>query len=248
MKSNRFSPGEVAMLWFDLDDTLWDMAGNSVICLREVYDTRGLSRYFDSPARWDDVYHRINSGLWEQYGRAEISRDFLRSERFARPLRLAGVPDEEAAAMAAELDGYYLSLLGAKTRLVPGASDALARLRGLGYRMGIVSNGFREVQYNKLRSGGIDSYFDTVVLSDDAGYNKPDPRFFAYAEAQAGSEGRLNVIVGDNPVADVRGALDAGWSAVWYDPGHHDPADCFGEEGPQPAAQIDSLDRLADLF
>lgn len=244
----RFSVEEVAVVWFDLDDTLWDMSGNSAECLREVYDSRGLSRYFDSPKQWDEVYHRINAGLWEQYSRAEITRDYLRSERFARPLRLAGAGDGEAAALAAELDGYYLRLLGAKKRLMPGADEILKLLQSRGYRMGIVSNGFREVQYNKLRSGGIDGYFDIVVLSDDAGHNKPDPRFFAYAEAQAGSERGLNVIIGDNAVTDIKGGLEAGWSAVWYAPGHNDGEAGSDGDGLKPAARIDHLGQLADLF
>lgn len=243
-----FSPDEVTMLWFDLDDTLWDMAGNSVLCLRELYDTRGLSRYFDSPEHWDEVYHRINGGLWEQYSRSEITRDYLRSERFARPLRLAGVGAGEAAEMAAEFDVYYLQLLGAKTRLMPGAAEILTWLRERGYRMGIVSNGFREVQYNKLRSGGIDSFFDIVVLSDDAGYNKPDRRFFTYAEEQAGSADGLNVIIGDNPVTDIKGALEAGWRAVWYDPGRKDDGAAFDGGGQKPVARIEHLGQLRDLF
>lgn len=238
------------MLWFDLDDTLWDMTGNSVICLRQLYETRSLDRYFDSPQQWDEVYHRINASLWEQYGRAEITRDFLRSERFARPLRLAGVDAAEADAMSAEFDTYYLQLLGSKTGLVDGAREALVYLRGRGYRMAIVSNGFHEVQYNKLRSSHIDGFFDLVVLSDDAGYNKPDARFFRYAERQAATEGSLNVIVGDNPVADIRGAIDAGWNAVWFDPSHSADTSVVDEVSDRGrlTACVSSLSKLRDIF
>lgn len=214
----RYTPASVGMLWFDLDDTLWDMTGNSVLCLREIYDRFQLGRYFSGPAEWDEIYHRINAALWERYSAGEISRAFLRSERFAAPLRLVGVAPAEAEKMSADLDVSYLSLLGAQSGLIDGASEILQWLRARGYRMGIVSNGFREVQYNKLRSSSIDTFFDEVVLSDDAGYNKPDRRFFAYAESRAGSGRGLNVIVGDNPVTDIRGALEAGWDAVWFDP------------------------------
>lgn len=206
------------MIWFDLDDTLWDMTGNSVVCLRELYEAHKLGRFFDSPEQWDEVYHRINSGLWEQYSRGEITRDFLRVERFARPLRLVGVAEDDALAMSEIFDKEYLDRLGSKTALIDGARELLECLKSAGCRLGIVSNGFREVQYRKMKSSGIDGYFDIVVLSDDAGVNKPDVRFFRYAEERAGTQSERNIIIGDNFHTDILGALSAGWDAVWYNP------------------------------
>ncbi|MDE5554631.1 MAG: YjjG family noncanonical pyrimidine nucleotidase [Muribaculaceae bacterium] len=204
------------MLWFDLDDTVWDMSGNSVLCLRELYESQGLGRWFESHEQWDEIYHKINRELWEQYGRGDITRDYLRSERFARPLRIGGVPPADAEVMAVTFDKLYLDSLGQKTALVDGARELLDYLSERDYKMGIVSNGFREVQYNKLRSSGIDRYFDPVVLSDDAGINKPDRRFFDYAMERAGSRDKHNIIIGDNLTADIQGALDAGWEAIWF--------------------------------
>lgn len=208
----------ISMLWFDLDDTLWDMNGNSIICLRELYDAHDLGRFFKDHEEWDRIYHRINFELWDQYSRGEITRDFLRSERFSRPLREVGVDPKIADELSAKFDTEYLARLGSKTALVPGALELLRNLQAKGYRMGIVSNGFREVQFNKLRSSGIDGFFDVVVLSDDAGYNKPDRRFFEYAERKAGTVGKRNVIVGDNLLTDIKGALAAHWDAVWFNP------------------------------
>ena len=45
----RFADPSSMMLWFDLDDTLWDMSGNSVVCLRELYESQRLDRVFASP-------------------------------------------------------------------------------------------------------------------------------------------------------------------------------------------------------
>ncbi|MDE7458490.1 MAG: YjjG family noncanonical pyrimidine nucleotidase [Muribaculaceae bacterium] len=213
------------MLWFDLDDTIWDMSGNSVICLRELYESQGLDRWFDSHVEWDEVYHRVNRELWAQYGRGDITREFLRSERFARPLRIGGVSEGDAEKMAADFDSLYLDSLGRKTALIDGARETLDYLQSRGYRMGIVSNGFREVQYNKLRSSTIDGYFDPVVLSDDAGVNKPHRRFFDYAVERAGSQAMRNIIIGDNLSADIAGAVDAGWGAIWFNPGRDVPGD-----------------------
>lgn len=233
-----------SMLWFDLDDTLWDMSGNSVICLRELYDSQNLGRWFSSPAEWDDIYHSVNRELWERYSHGDISRDFLRSERFARPLRMAGVDDDEALRMSARFDKLYLDSLGQKTALLPEARLTLDSLSERGYRLGIVSNGFREVQYNKLRSSGIDGYFDPVVLSDDAGVNKPDKRFFEYAEQRAASTNLHNIIIGDNFATDITGALAAGWSAIWFDNGNRNQDFTI----PDNSEIITRLSELTELF
>ncbi|MDE6703536.1 MAG: YjjG family noncanonical pyrimidine nucleotidase [Muribaculaceae bacterium] len=213
---NILSNPAQSMLWFDLDDTIWAMTDNSVVCLRELYDSQRLDRWFATPEEWDEVYHRINHELWSQYSRAEISRDFLRTERFARPLRIGGASDEEALEMSKALDKLYLELLGSKTALIDGARELLDALSERGYRMGIVTNGFREVQYNKMKSSDIEKYFDVVVLSDEIGINKPDRRFFDYAVSKASTEHINNIMIGDNYATDIVGALGAGWEAVWF--------------------------------
>ena len=115
-------------------------------------------------------------------------------------------------------DKAYLSRLGRKTALVDGARDFLDYLRGRGYGLGVLSNGFKEVQYDKMRSGGIADYFDVVVLSDEIEVNKPDRRLYDYALVKAGSADRVNIMVGDNIETDIAGAINAGWPAIWYNP------------------------------
>lgn len=213
---SRFSND--AMVWVDLDDTVWDMRGNSELCLGELFAEEGIDRYFTDHETWSRIYHEINLGLWQRYSRGEITRDYLRRERFASPLRMAGVGHDEAVRLSDYYDKAYLSRLGRKTALVDGARDFLDYLRGRGYGLGVLSNGFKEVQYDKMRSGGIADYFDVVVLSDEIEVNKPDRRLYDYALVKAGSADRLNIMVGDNIETDIAGAINAGWPAIWYNP------------------------------
>lgn len=209
-------------LWFDIDDTLWDMSGNSVIALSAIFGADPTVRRCFGRAglqAWLDCYHSVNIELWDLYNRGAIDRDYLRLERFARPLRFGGCSEYEAADVAARLDIDYLDRLGACTALVPGAKELLDTLASNGYRMGLLSNGFKEVQYRKLISGGIDGYFDPIVLSDDIGVNKPDKRLFEYALECAGTDAGASVLIGDNPQTDIVGALAAGWAALWFNPG-----------------------------
>ncbi len=232
--------GNDAMVWVDLDDTVWDMRGNSELCLSELFDEEGIDGYFADKALWSRIYHEINQGLWQRYSRGEISRDYLRRERFASPLRLVGVGDAEACRLSDHYDKVYLSRLGSKTGLVDGARDFLDYLKRRGYRLGVLSNGFKEVQYDKMRSGGIADCFDVVVLSDEIEVNKPDRRLYDYAIAKAASDGRVNVMIGDNIETDIAGAVNAGWPSIWYNPGGAGlPADMSDADISEVAALAD---------
>ena len=204
-------------VWLDLDDTLYDFAANSEESLREMYATCGLDRYWPCQDAWLDHYHRINAELWNLYSRGQCTRDHLRHERFYRPLTEAGCPETDAHEMAVRFDPLYLGMLGVRGRTVDGAIELLERLRGH-YYIGVLSNGFREVQYAKMKSAGIEPYVACVVLSDELDVNKPDPRIFRYAEQKADTEAHSCLLVGDNPDTDIAGALRAGWDAVWLNP------------------------------
>lgn len=209
-------------LWFDLDDTLWDMTGNSDISLAEIYVrdpdvNAAYSRY--GKQAWLDNYHAVNAELWVEYAQDIIDRATLRRERFARPLQMVGMTRDKAVEAATRLDTLYLDILGRCTATVDGAVEAVRHMQSLGFRTGIVSNGFAEVQFNKMRSAGMEGLFTPVVLSDDGVPAKPHREFFDTAVQRAGTDAANSVIIGDNPITDIQGALAAGWkAAVWYNP------------------------------
>lgn len=212
------APAGVTWIWFDLDDTLYDFAASSLIALRGVYDKYRLDRFFSSVEQWTEVYHRHNSALWKLYNAAMITQQQLRFDRFYLPLLEGGVPEEENRRLNPQLDVDYLAMLGSTGLLVDGAAAALSHLRERGFHIGILSNGFRGVQHEKLRSSGIGHLIDKIVLSDDINVNKPDRRIYEYALEQAGATAAGSLMIGDNPDTDIAGAVRAGWHALLYAP------------------------------
>ncbi|MDE6266363.1 MAG: YjjG family noncanonical pyrimidine nucleotidase [Muribaculaceae bacterium] len=205
---------KIKWVWVDLDDTLWDFERNSLESLKKLYSHYRLQDYFSSPEEFCDKYLEVNHALWADYNVGKITRDYLMRERFSRPLSQAGYPLTDSTWK--EFSDYYLDRLGECTLTVEGAHDLLRRLRARGFRIGIISNGFKEVQYRKLQSAGLTELIDCVTLSDEIGVNKPDRRLFDHALSKAGATAAESIIVGDNPATDVQGGLNAGWEVIYF--------------------------------
>lgn len=234
-------PKQTKWIWFDLDDTLIDFTSNASAALRRLYADYDLGRWFTTAGRWVEIYERHNVALWEAYARGAISQPKLRLDRFLLPFREAGADEATAMDFARRFDTLYLDYLAEETRLVEGCREVVGALRNAGYRIGILSNGFTEVQHRKIANCGLTALIDLVVLSDDIGVNKPDRRLYEYASAKAGAvKPEENLMVGDNRSTDIAGAVGAGWNAIWFD--RH----ATGLDAPDGATAIRRLAELTD--
>ncbi len=201
-------------IFIDLDDTLWAFTENARDTFEDMYHQYRFERYFQSFDHFMKLYTPKNLELWELYGRHEISKDELNARRFSYPLLQVGVDDP--LLVKAYSDGFFAAI-PYKRKLMPHAMEALEYLSGK-YRLYILSNGFRELQEQKMRSAGILHYFRKIVLSEDIGAHKPFPAIFNFAMSATQSEFRTSLMIGDNWKNDVAGARDVGMGQGYYCP------------------------------
>ena len=241
----NYNGHQIHTVWLDLDDTLIDFHANSLDALRSLWTSHPvLQRLFPDAESWTQAYLYHNHRLWALYNKAQITREHLKTMRFAQPLIDAGLSHDDALKESSIFDPLYLDLLAQGKKLVPGALDVLKHLRKIpSVNIGILSNGFLEVQYRKIESAGLTPYIDTVVLSDHIGINKPDTRLYKYAMEQVNcTDAEAHLMIGDNPDTDIAGAIAAGWQSIWYCPG---PTTHPVE---QKASVVTSLHQIIDIL
>jgi len=202
-------------IFFDLDRTLWDFEENShqeLVLLYEKHKLQSLG--IPTSDKFITKYKQINEECWALYRVNEISKEDLRSKRFNDTLLFFGIEDFP---LSVSLGEDYIKESPYRTILFPNTIEILDYL-SQNYQLHMITNGFEEVQHIKLKASNLEKYFKLVITSEQVGVKKPNVEIFDYALAQAGANAEESVYIGDDFEVDVLGAINAKWSAVYFNP------------------------------
>lgn len=199
-------------LFFDLDHTLWDFDENARITMQQLHVDFNLPEKgihdFD---RFHQAYLAHNERLWAEYRNGRIRQDELRLKRMWLCLLDFNVDDEE---LAMQMNELFLQLLPSRNLLFPDTIEVLRYLEQKGYGLHLITNGFEEVQHNKLKNSGLSPFFNVVVTSECSNSLKPQKEIFEYALEKTGATVEESLMIGDALDVDVAGALNIGMDAV----------------------------------
>ena len=194
-------------IFFDLDHTLWDFERNAEETKMELFDSLNLVSYgIPSYEAFRSKYVGINTGLWALYREDKIEKDELNFKRFYLTLLEFGVDNPK---LGADMASGFLEGITSKTYLFPFAEEILEYLYPR-YPLYIITNGFEEVQYGKLKNSGLDRYFSQVITSEAAQSKKPAAEIFLYALDKVGAKAEDSLMIGDDLEVDVGGARNCG--------------------------------------
>jgi len=199
---------------FDLDHTLWDYETNSREALSELYVDFELNKKGIEEEKFLQAFYVINNELWDQYDRGLLHRDVIRNERFHKILLALGVNEYE---MSLRLSHEYIRESPKKKNLIEGCKETLDYLHPK-YPMVIVTNGFDEIQSTKLSSSGIDHFFKSIVTSARAEHKKPAKEIFEFALRENNASPAEAIMVGDNLLTDIAGAVNTNIDTVFFNP------------------------------
>ncbi len=199
-------------LFIDLDRTLWDFDSNALITLGELFNSYKLKE--QGIANFDcflTYYKAYNHTLWDQYKNGEINKEYLSLERFEGSLKNFGIDKPEMAKLMA---ADYIRISPTKTKLFPQALEVVESLSKK-YHLHIITNGFSEVQFVKVKNSGLAPFFDTIITSEMAGVQKPNAKIFHYSLEKTGAKRINSIMIGDDLEADILGAQKVGIDQIY---------------------------------
>ncbi len=200
-------------LFFDLDHTLWDFDSNSREALHDIYHSLSLAEAgvndFD---KFHSLYLGHNERLWERYRKGQMKVDELRWKRMSVTLLEFKNGDEE---LAKKMGVEFLNILPTKKALFPNTVEVLNYLVDKKYKLHLITNGFEKTQHDKLKTAGIEFFFQEVITSEGSNSLKPHREIFEYALAKTGAEKKESIMIGDAPDVDILGAREAGIDQVY---------------------------------
>ena len=208
---------KVTAVFFDFDDTLQSRAG-----AYRLYCADFLSRYF--PDVTGDEKEKMMDEMEEHVDGGYKSRE----EYWPEMIELWGWKDApELEVLVKDFNENF----GKRVVMREGSVEMLKELKKRGYKLGMITNGNSLLQNTKLDSAGIRDLFDMSVVSDDIGIWKPDKRIFEYGMDKLGVTREQSLYVGDHPINDIQGALNAKMNVLWMNYGSFEGQATEGVEG-----------------
>ncbi len=200
-------------IFFDLDNTLWDFKTNSKNAMEETFFEYKLQ----SQTNFDlffDVYSKHNHNLWDKYRKKEVNKNELTKLRFQNTFEEIGIMGIKAEKM----NELYLAVMPKQKELFPDVLSTLNYLKNRNYRLNIITNGFKEVQYRKIDSSGLRPFFEKIFISEEVKSHKPERKIFEYAIKSTNAKKVNSIMVGDDFDVDIMGAIQFGIDAVLFKP------------------------------
>lgn len=203
---------QIKALYFDLDHTLWDFEANSALAFKSLFQEYDVALDLQ---QFLAVYIPNNNVYWKLYRQGKIDKETLRFERLKTVFDTLNYPATHA--LIDDLSDAYIQVLPEYNTLFDGAIELLTALQPH-YALHVITNGFQDVQYFKMKNSGLLPFFETVTDSSSVGVKKPDPKIFEHALRVGQVAPSEAIMIGDNLEADIEGALATGMHAVHFMP------------------------------
>ncbi len=188
-------------LLFDLDDTLLEYSDIELSSALTVLENHSLPYGADVLELFDETFG---------FNIFELGKDItlfdVVTNRFVRFLKLLEIKGE----LFEELKTEFFDMMQNSHKLKPGALKTLRYLKNSGYLLYIITNGYPEFQYKRIKQAKIMNFFTEIFVSEEINYKKPSASFYDYVMNNILENNRSKVlIIGDAPTADILGGINS---------------------------------------
>ncbi|MEL7292283.1 MAG: pyrimidine 5'-nucleotidase [Pseudomonadota bacterium] len=187
---------------FDADETLFHF--DAFKGMQLMFSRKGV----EFTQQDFDHYQAVNKPLWVDYQDGKITAEQIKHRRFHEWA-------QRLQTTTTELNRAFLEAMADICTLLPGAKELMEALHGKA-KLGIITNGFTELQAIRLDRTEMAHYFEHVIISEQVGVAKPDQAIFNHALEKMGRPCKSKVLmVGDNQHSDILGGINFGIETCW---------------------------------
>lgn len=200
-------------IFFDMDDTLLDAVNANVIAWETVCAEVAPQLGCDAE-KLRMTIRKEGGAFWKDESLVGHWRVDLEGAR-ALVVEKALISLELETSLAKRIAADYSCIHREHLKPFEDVFATLEAVRASGKRVGLITNGPKALQRDKIERFGLQPYMDVIVIEGEFGRGKPDPAVFRHALATVGVDAPEAWHVGDNLYADVGGAQGAGMHGVW---------------------------------
>lgn len=220
---------------FDADNTLFDFTASSHLAFNDMLAHFNVAHEADLYK----IYKPINAKVWAQLEAKELDMDGVRTTRWQNFWQELGLAHDSKLS-----NDIYLANLVKHCFLLDETIEVLDHLAMQhGVTQHIITNGMKEAQRPRINKLDLDKYFDTITVSDEIGYAKPDTRFFDHVFSGITEQLKSKfLVVGDSLFSDIQGGINYGIDTCWFN-----PEGKKNDTSIVPTYEISSLIQLKDI-
>ncbi|MFZ4452030.1 HAD family hydrolase [Salibacterium aidingense] len=206
---------------FDLDNTLFSHEEAFERAIQYTFQSlyknrRNKGKIPDVDVKdWFQTFKTNCDYYWDDFENNKLTREEYRKIRFDETMKAFGLPFQEGDAK--QFHDQYEAVVARFSLPFNGLHHLLSCLRQAGIRLGIITNGKKETQTEKLKQLDVEKYIPLshLIVSEEAGVEKPNKEIFDQALHKINGERKYALFIGDSWDLDVKGAIHAGWEAVF---------------------------------
>ena len=188
---------------FDTDNTLYPYDPAHKVA-QDAIRSKAVRMFSISEKEFDSAFATARHDVKNRLNQTASSHSRLLY--IQRMLEIMGLGSQ--VLLALDLEQTYWRTFLSNAVLFDGVKELLDDIRLLGIPTAIVTDLTAQIQFRKVVYFGLDHYFDYIVTSEEAGYDKPHKAPFKIAVEKMRPNGECIWMIGDNPLNDIRGARE----------------------------------------
>ncbi len=188
---------------FDTDNTLYSYGPAHEAAQRAVRE-KVVNTFSIKPEDFDKAFKEARQQVKTRLKHTASSHSRLLYMQ--RMLEIMGLGSQ--VLLALDFEQTYWRTFLSNAVLFDEVKELLDDLRLLGVPTAIVTDLTAQIQFRKIVYFGLDHYFDYIVTSEEAVFDKPHEAPFQIAIEKMRPKGECIWMIGDNPVNDIRGGRE----------------------------------------